>query len=96
MGGLEVPGRSVTPAFTERMVLKEPDRIEFQHDPPEGVKENVQEKAWAEDWYDLSAVPEAQGGGTALVTDHLAGPPAPRGRQVRGQGDHAQGHRHHG
>ncbi len=65
MGGLEVLGRSVSPAFTERMVLKEPDRIEFHHDPPEGVKE----KSWVEGWYDLASVPEEDGGGTALVTD---------------------------
>jgi carbon monoxide dehydrogenase subunit G len=65
MGGLEVLGKSVAPAFTERMVLKEPDRIEFHHDPPEGVKE----KSWVEGWYDLSPVPESEGSGTALVTD---------------------------
>ena len=65
MGGLEVLGKSVAPAFTARMVFKEPDRIEFHHDPPEGVRE----KSWVEGWYDLSSVPEAEGGGTALVTD---------------------------
>ena len=65
MGGLEVLGRSVTPAFTERMVLDEPERIEFHHDPPAGVKE----KSSVEGWYDLSSVPEDAGGGTALVTD---------------------------
>jgi carbon monoxide dehydrogenase subunit G len=65
MGGLEVLGRSVTPAFTERMVLDEPERIEFHHDPPEGVRE----KSSVEGWYDLSSVPEDAGGGTALVTD---------------------------
>ena len=65
MGGLEVLGKNVTPAFTERMILKEPDRIEFHHDPPEGAKE----KSSVEGWYDLSSVPEDQGGGTALVTD---------------------------
>ena len=36
MGGLEVLGKSVAPSFTERMVFKEPDRIEFHHDPPDG------------------------------------------------------------
>jgi uncharacterized protein YndB with AHSA1/START domain len=65
MGGLEVLGRRVTPAFTERMVLEEPERIEFHHDPPAGVKE----KSSVEGWYDLSPVPEEAGGGTALVTD---------------------------
>jgi carbon monoxide dehydrogenase subunit G len=65
MGGLEVLGKSVAPAFTERMVFTEPDRIEFHHDPPEGVKE----KSWVEGWYDLAPVPDDQGGGTALVTD---------------------------
>jgi carbon monoxide dehydrogenase subunit G len=65
MGGLEVLGRSVAPAFTERMILTEPDRIEFHHDPPAGAKE----KSSVEGWYDLSSVPEEDGGGTALVTD---------------------------
>jgi len=65
MGGLEVLGKSVTPSFTERMILKEPDRIEFHHDPPVGAKE----KSSVEGWYDLSSVPDEEGGGTALVTD---------------------------
>ena len=65
MGGLEVLGKSVAPAFTERMVFKEPERIEFHHAPPAGAKE----KSWVEGWYDLSSVPDDQGGGTALVTD---------------------------
>ena len=26
---------SIAPAFTERMVFEEPDRIEFHHDPPD-------------------------------------------------------------
>ena len=65
MGGLEVLGKSLSPAFTERMVLTEPTRIEFHHDPPAGTKE----KSSVEGWYDLSTVPEEDGGGTALVTD---------------------------
>lgn len=68
MGGLEVLGKSVAPAFTEQMVLKEPDRIEFHHDPPQGAKE----KSWVEGWYDLAPahdVEDEEGEATALVTD---------------------------
>ena len=84
MGGLEVLGKSVTPAFTERMILKEPDRIEFHHDPPEGAKE----KSSVEGWYDLSTVPEDEGGGTALVTDLTISLdlPLPRRGRRRGEG----------
>jgi carbon monoxide dehydrogenase subunit G len=65
MGGLEVLGKKLSPAFTEKMVLTEPDRIEFHHDAPAGTRE----KSSVEGWYDLSSVPESEGGGTALVTD---------------------------
>ena len=80
LGGLEVLGRSLSPAFTERMVLKEPDRIEFHHDPPQGVTE----KSSVEGWYDLSSVSEADGGGTALVTDLTISLDLPLPRAAKG------------
>ena len=61
MSGLEVLGLQVAPAFTERMVFTEPERIEFHHDPPAMTRE----KAGVEGWYDLSPVED----GTRLVTD---------------------------
>ena len=61
MGGLEVLGEKVAPAFTERMVFKEPDRIEFHHDPPEGTTE----QAGVAGWYDLTPTHD----GTELVTE---------------------------
>jgi carbon monoxide dehydrogenase subunit G len=61
MSGLNVLGLKVAPAFTERMVLTEPDRIEFHHDPPAGVEE----KAGVEGWYSLTPTED----GTALVTE---------------------------
>lgn len=64
MTGLEVLGRTFAPEFTERMVLREPDRIEFHHEPPEET-----ERSGVEGWYELSEVAEADGGGTLLVTD---------------------------
>ena len=63
MSGIDVLGVKVAPAFTERMVFTEPDRIEFRHDPPAGTKE----KAGVEGWYDLS--PAEGGDGTTLVTE---------------------------
>src|SRR4051794_29305291 len=63
MSGLDVVGVRVAPAFTERMVFTEPDRIEFHHDPPEGARE----KAGVEGWYSLT--PAADGDGTTLVTE---------------------------
>ena len=36
LSGLKVLGVGVAPAFTELMVLDEPQRIEFRHDPPAG------------------------------------------------------------
>ncbi len=65
MTGFEVLGVKVAPAFTERMVFTEPDRIEFHHDPPPGPKE----RSGVEGWYDLRPVPDAEGGGTFLATD---------------------------
>jgi len=58
--GLKVLGIGIEPAFTERMVLDEPRRIEFHHDPPGGTSE----RAGVEGWYDLTEVD----GGTRLVT----------------------------
>ena len=63
LSGLDVLGASVAPAFTERMVFTEPDRIEFHHDPPEGTRE----KAGVEGWYALAPAPD--GDGTSLVTE---------------------------
>lgn len=60
MSGLEVLGHSVAPAFTERMVFDELERIDFRHDPPEGSTE----RSGVEGWYDLSEVE----GGTHLAT----------------------------
>lgn len=60
MSGLEVLGRSVAPAFTERMVFDELERIDFRHEPPAGATE----KSGVEGWYDLSEVE----GGTHLAT----------------------------
>jgi len=64
LGGIDLLGRSVAPTFTERMVLEEPDRIEFRHDPA-GRKE----MAGVNGWYELTPVPEDQGGGTHLATE---------------------------
>ncbi|MCM0621031.1 SRPBCC family protein [Nocardioides bruguierae] len=60
LGGLEVAGMNVSPAFTEAMTYDEPSRIEFRHDPPEGTTE----RSSVEGWYDLA---EADGG-TRLST----------------------------
>lgn len=60
MSGLEVAGVGFAPVFTERMTLKNLERIEFVHEPPNGG----QEKAGVHGWYDLS---EADGG-TLLKT----------------------------
>ncbi|WP_244930734.1 SRPBCC family protein [Nocardioides sp. W7] len=60
MTGLDVLGVKVAPAFTERMVFVDLERIEFHHDPPPGVKE----RSGVEGWYDLADAP----GGTHLAT----------------------------
>ena len=62
MSGIDVLGVKVAPAFTERMVFSEPDRIEFHHDPPAGAKE----KAGVEGWYRLTPADDAA---TKLVTE---------------------------
>ena len=63
LSGLDVLGVSVAPAFTERMILTEPERIEFHHDPPAGTTE----RAGVDGWYALTTT--ADGAGTELVTE---------------------------
>jgi carbon monoxide dehydrogenase subunit G len=60
LSGLKVLGVGVAPAFTELMVLDEPKRIEFRHDPPVGETE----RSGVQGWYALIEVDE----GTRLVT----------------------------
>lgn len=60
MSGLDVLGVKVAPAFTERMVFDELERIDFHHEPPAGETEH----SGVEGWYHLS---EADGG-TQLAT----------------------------
>lgn len=52
MAGIDVLGVKVAPAFTERMVFADLERIEFHHDPPAGEHE----RAGVEGWYDLAEV----------------------------------------
>jgi carbon monoxide dehydrogenase subunit G len=61
LSGLSILGLEIAPAFTERMVFSEPDRIEFHHDPPAGTTE----QAGVEGWYALRPLDD----GTELVTD---------------------------
>jgi carbon monoxide dehydrogenase subunit G len=60
LSGLEVLGRSIAPAFTERMVFDEPNRIEFHHEPP-----GRREPAGVNGWYELTPLPD---GSTRLET----------------------------
>ncbi|MCW2794055.1 MAG: Polyketide cyclase / dehydrase and lipid transport [Nocardioides sp.] len=60
MSGLDVLGVKVAPAFTERMVFDELERIDFRHEPPQGTTE----RSGVEGWYDLSDAD----GGTHLAT----------------------------
>ena len=62
MSGLDVLGVKVAPAFTERMVFTDLERIEFHHDPPAGTTE----RSGVEGWYDLSDAPGDAG--THLAT----------------------------
>lgn len=64
MSGLDVLGVKVAPAFTERMVFDELERIEFHHDPPAGEKE----RSGVEGWYDLSDADSSDGPATHLAT----------------------------
>lgn len=50
MTRLPVVGLEVVPAFTERMVLIEPERIDFHHAPPPGHPE----RAGVDGWYVLT------------------------------------------
>ena len=61
LSGLNLLGAKVAPAFTERMVFQEPDRIEFRHDPPAGTTE----QAGVAGWYALTPTHD----GTELVTE---------------------------
>jgi carbon monoxide dehydrogenase subunit G len=61
LSGLNVLGAKVAPAFTERMVFREPHRIEFRHDPPAGTTE----QAGVAGWYALTPTRD----GTELVTE---------------------------
>lgn len=65
LSGLKVLGLKVAPAFTERMVFTEPDRIEFHHDPRGGTTE----QAGVEGWYQLRPADSPGGPATELVTD---------------------------
>jgi carbon monoxide dehydrogenase subunit G len=65
LSGLNVLGAKVAPAFTERMVFREPDRIEFRHDPPAGTTE----QAGVAGWYALRPTPDDNGPATELVTE---------------------------
>ena len=61
LSGLDLLGRKLAPAFTERMVFEEQRRIEFHHEPPDGTPE----RAGVNGWYDLSEGPD---GTTRLET----------------------------
>src|SRR5262245_40688653 len=63
MTGLNVLGLKVAPAFTERIVFTEPERIEFHHDAPA----DASEKAGVEGWYSLTPT-DAGETATRLVT----------------------------
>src|SRR3954452_10864008 len=65
MGGLDVLGIKVAPAFTEKMAFTEPDRIEFGHDP----RYVATEKAGVEGLFELALLPASDGVGTSLVTE---------------------------
>ncbi|MEJ7833559.1 MAG: SRPBCC family protein [Nocardioides sp.] len=61
LSGINVLGVKFAPTFTERMDLRDQERIEFRHEPPHGSKE----RAGVHGWYDLS---DAGPGETQLVT----------------------------
>ena len=88
LSGLNVLGAKVAPAFTERMVFQEPDRIEFRHDPPAGTTE----QAGVAGWYALTPTRRRDRAGHR-ARDH----PRPAAAEGVGTGrarGHAQGHRH--
>ncbi len=47
-------GVSISPKFTERMLFRQLERIDYSHEPPAGVVE----RAWADGWYVLADHPE--------------------------------------
>ncbi len=61
LSGIKVLGAGFAPVFTERMTLEEPKRIEFRHEPAEGVTE----RAGVHGWYDLE---DRGDDGTRLAT----------------------------
>ena len=61
LAGLDLLGRRLAPAFTERMVFEEQRRIEFRHEPGASTPE----VAGVNGWYELS---EGPGGTTRLET----------------------------
>ncbi len=63
MSGLEILGHGFAPTFTERMTLKDRERIEFRHEPPADHRE----RAGVHGWYDLSDADES-GQRTRLAT----------------------------
>ena len=94
LSGLKVLGAKVAPAFTEKMVFQEPDRIEFQHDPPAGTTE----QAGVTGWYALTPTGHGNDAATMLVTELEISSRAAAAEGVGpggARGD-AQGHRHHG
>ena len=62
LGGISALGVSVSPSFTERMTFTEPERIDFEPDPPFGPDQ----RAGAEGTYELSDAPD---GATKLAID---------------------------
>jgi carbon monoxide dehydrogenase subunit G len=64
LSGFSVLGKGFSATFTERMTLEEGARIEFDHDPPPGVKE----RAGVKGWYALSDAPASAGGAVLLET----------------------------
>lgn len=60
MAALQVLGVGVSPAFTERMVFDDLERIEFHHEPPAGTTE----RSGVDGWYQLVE----EDGGTRLAT----------------------------
>jgi uncharacterized protein YndB with AHSA1/START domain len=53
LAGLTVLGIGIAPGFTEQMTFDEPDRIDYQHCPPD-----KSERAGADGWYVLEDHPE--------------------------------------
>ena len=60
LGGLEVLGVGIAPAFTERMTFTDLERIQFDHQAPPGTTE----RTGVNGWYELAEVAD----GTRLRT----------------------------